>query len=41
MASQVKKHRRNQAVEQEEDSFRMSVPVLQGNLLRHSFETRI
>ena len=40
MASQVKKHRRNQAVGQEEEPFRMSVPVIHCNISRNSFETQ-
>jgi hypothetical protein len=37
MSSQIKVHRRNKAVEQEEELFRMSVPPLEINHIRRSF----
>lgn len=40
MSSAVKKHRRNCAVEQEEDNYRMSVPVPQLNSFRQTFDVR-
>ena len=39
MRSQVKKHRRNVAVEQGEETYRMSVPVLESTAFGNSYET--